>query len=247
MSCLTSPRRRAAIVLVGFSLSAALAVLIFLGLWQLERGAEKTAIKAAFEERMAEPAIRMGADPLDPELFEFYRVEARGVYRPEHQILIDNRIRGGRPGFGVITPLELAGSRMHVLVDRGWIPWNPDRTQLPEVPTPTGEQLVTGVLKRPAADFYTLESSKPDERQKVWQNLDFEHYGKIKDFKLQELVILLAPDAAAGGFARDLPVYTDDWIARHRGYAIQWFGLAAVLVVVFLVIAFRTERHGDNG
>ncbi|KAA3625031.1 MAG: SURF1 family protein [Proteobacteria bacterium] len=225
-----------------FGLVAGLTLLVSLGFWQLERGAEKAAIRAEYESRTAMPPIRMRAERIDPELFEFYRVEVEGVYRPEYQVLVDNRIRNGRPGYGVITPLRLSGSDMHVLVDRGWIPWNADRTVLPDVPTPEGMQHVSGVLKRPPTDYYTLEKSKPGVADAVWQNLDLDHYRNVKSIKLQDLVVLLSPESGAGGFARNLPEYTDDWVARHRGYAVQWFGLAGVLLIVFLVLAMRRDR-----
>lgn len=232
------------IVLVGVALM--LYLLISLGFWQLQRGAEKAAIKADYEARVDRDPVALEGAMLDPERFEFYPVDVLGEYVPEHQILVDNRIRNGRPGYGVITPFRLSGSNMHVLVDRGWIPWNPDRSVLPDVPTPAGRQRVTGILKLPARDFYTLEGSRPGSDQRVWQNLDMDHYRQLKDFELQELIILLSPESPAGGFERDLPNYPDQWIARHRGYALQWFGLALVLVIACSILVLRSRRGADD-
>src|SRR3981081_106753 len=49
------------------------------------------------------------------------QVAARGTFLPQHTVLLDNKLRHGRPGYEVITPLRLADSGLHVLVNRGWV------------------------------------------------------------------------------------------------------------------------------
>jgi surfeit locus 1 family protein len=237
-----SQRRAVVIPVVSIVLVGMVYLLVSLAFWQLRRGAEKAGIKADYEARLGNQPLVLGSVELDPDLFEFHPVVARGEYVEADQILVDNRIRNGRPGYGVITPLRLSASSKYVLVDRGWIPWNLDRGDVPKPAVPAGEQQVTGMLKLPARDFYTLETTKPDATQRVWQNLDVDHYRQLKGMDLHELIILLSPDAPVGGFERELPAYTDQWIARHRGYAIQWFGLAAVLVIAVGIFALRARQ-----
>lgn len=78
----------------------------------------------------------------------------------------------------------------------------------------------------------------------VWQNLNLARYAKAVTFPLQPLVIQLSPESAAGGFAREWP-RPDERIERHVGYALQWWGFAAVTVVIWLVVNFRRQpvRH----
>jgi len=237
-----------ALVAVGFV--AAMAALVSLGMWQLERGREKAEIRAVLAARGAEPAVQIGAGPLDPGEYEYRRAVATGTWRIEDQVLIDNQVRNGRPGYRVITPLALAGGDMHVLVDRGWVPWGASRDELPATPAPAGEVTVEGMLKQPAADFYTLEKEKPGADSAVWQNLDIAHYRDLKAYPLQDLVLLMSPDSTGGGFARELLAYDDDWVARHRAYALQWFGLAAVLLIIVAVLTVRANlgrrRRGQH-
>lgn len=220
---------------------AGVCVLAALGFWQLQRAAEKEAIKSAHDARRAEPPVAVGEALLDARVDEFRLGTVRGRFEPEHQILIDNRVFDGRPGFEVVTPLRVAGSRMRILVNRGWIPWQADRARLPEFETPDGEVRLTGLLKRPSDAFFTLEKSAPDASQRVWQNLDLERYAALRPFPVQTMVLLLAPDSGAG-FAIRWPEYDDAWIDRHRGYAVQWFGLAAALLVVYLFAVARGRR-----
>ena len=126
--------------------------------------------------------------------------------------------------------------------DRGWIPWGSTRDAVPAVPTPSGRVNLSGLLKLPNEDFYTLEKTKPEPGQAVWQHLDMAHYRNLHAFDLQPMILIMSPQSAGGGFERELPTYTDEWVARHRGYALQWFGLAAVLVIVSLALFLRHYR-----
>ena len=76
--------------------------------------------------------MRVPAEPVEAREFEFRRVEARGAYVPDSTVLLDNRIHAGRVGYEVVMPLRLGDSRMHVLVNRGWIAGTGDRTRLPD-------------------------------------------------------------------------------------------------------------------
>src|SRR3954462_11496680 len=69
----------------------------------------------------------------------------RGIFEPKFTILLDNKLRHGRPGYEVITPLKRSDSRRELLVNRGWIPAPSTRDVLPEVRTPAGEIAVEGI------------------------------------------------------------------------------------------------------
>ena len=65
----------------------------------------------------------------------------------------------------------------------------------------------------------------------------------------KSVVLDLDPaDSSGSGFVRAWPGYEDAWIARHRGYALQWFSLAIVLVIIYVVLQVRTRgRQNGNG
>src|SRR5712675_2812989 len=85
-----------ALVLAGLACAAGIA----LGNWQARRAEQKRVLGAELAAK---------------------QIAARGTFLPRHSVLLDNKLRHGRPGYEVITPLRLAGSDMHVLVNRGWI------------------------------------------------------------------------------------------------------------------------------
>src|ERR1700712_3490273 len=93
---------------------------ISLGNWQRHRAAEKDALRAQYVATAGAAAFEVTGAESDIAAIRYQPVRAHGVYHPVHQILLDNKILDGRPGFEVVTPLRLDNGR-YVLVDRGWI------------------------------------------------------------------------------------------------------------------------------
>ena len=56
-----------------------------------------------------------------PKRFAFGAVSVAGQFDPAHEILLDNRVLNGKPGYQVVTPLKMDGTELYVLVDRGWV------------------------------------------------------------------------------------------------------------------------------
>lgn len=220
-----------------------LPALLALGFWQLDRARQKSDLLEARRSQAALPVIEI-AGLLDPTVAEFRIARAEGEYEPRWQILLDNRIHRGRSGVEVLTPLRLPGGTW-LLVNRGWVPWGPERSVLPEAAAPQGTVAVGGRLRVPP-EFFTLErGSARNEFKTLWQNLDLERYQELTGLTLQPLVLELAATAnEAGGFVRDWASPKEDWVNRHRGYAFQWFALAVTLLLLYLVLNMRQDT--DN-
>jgi surfeit locus 1 family protein len=220
-----------------------LPLLLYLGYWQLQRADEKRVLQAQYDTRADGPAIQVESHVQRPEQLQFYRVVAKGVYETEYQVLLDNRVHQGVPGYDVITPLHLPNSDVRLLVNRGWIPLGADREHLPTVETPQGQVEITGVATVPAENVFTLGQPEPigGRWRKVWQNLDMKHYQASVPFPVQPVVVLLDPKSPAGGFTREW-ARLDAGIAVHEGYAFQWFMMAAGLVVIYLFMGHRRAR-----
>ncbi|MDQ5879881.1 MAG: surfeit locus 1 family protein [Pseudomonadota bacterium] len=240
----TGPSRRFILLFGGLLVAILVPTFISFGMWQWNKAAAKEARQTLLDTRSHEPAVQLSAAPADAEALRFRQVSVRGVYEPQHQILIDNRVHQERAGYHVVTPLRIegpAGSEMRVLVNRGWISANGTR-EMPAVETPTGpvELLATAVL--PGTRFFTLapEPSRAADAgwQMVWQNLDLDRYRKSVSFPLQPVVLQLDPQSSGGGFVRDWP-RPDERIERHIGYAWQWFGFAVATVGIWLFFLVR--------
>lgn len=223
-----------------------LPVLVNLGLWQARKAEQKQALQEIYEQREKRPPVYLGAQPLDPEAIRYSRVVVRGRYEPAFQILLDNQVNGESVGYHVLTPLRIEGGAMRVLVNRGWVPVGSYRSVLPAIDTPQSMVEVIGYAVVPSGKFFEL--AKPEEVrggwQKVWQNLDLKRYRAVVPFPLQPAVIRLDPASPAGGYVRDWP-RPDARIEVHRGYALQWYGMAVVLVVFYLAATIKKASHDD--
>jgi hypothetical protein len=145
--------------------------------------------------------------------------------------LIDNRISHGVAGYHVVMPLELGsnsgGGSRYVLVNRGWIAGNADRSRLPEVRTPEATVEITGLAVTPSRRFLELSDRVAEGR--VWQNLTLDRYRKAVPIALQPVVIQ-QETALDDGLVRewDPPNLGVD---KHYGYAFH--GLRSPLPLVF--------------
>jgi surfeit locus 1 family protein len=205
-----------------------------LGIWQLERASWKQELVDMHEGRGRLSPIGLVAASEGGDL-QYRRVFARGHYDMEHQLLLDNRTFNGHAGYHVLTPLKLADLGKVVLVNRGWVPVGSSRAVLPEIPGTYGEVLVDATIKLPPKRFFRLgEMDEPNTTwPKVVQQLQLDSLGQMLGVKLEPLILLLDKEDQFG-FIRDWkPVYgvTPE---KHMAYAVQWFTLAVVLLMIYL-------------
>lgn len=184
------------------------------------------------------PALQISVRPEAAADVVGKRVSASGEFVTTHTVLLEHKIRHGRLGYEVVTPLKLRGSTVHVAVNRGWTPADPRPEVLPEIRTPAGEQHIEGLaLERlPQA----LRAGSAPERGKVLQNF------RIEDFRAASGLVLLPVvieqwSESDDGLTRDWP-QPGAGAEKNEMYALQWYSLAALSVVLFVVLSFRNER-----
>jgi surfeit locus 1 family protein len=187
---------------------------IALGNWQQERASQKRALGAA------------------------QKIESlRGQFVSKYTVLIDNKIYRGRPGYHVVQPIRLAGEK-HVLVNRGWVAAGASRLPLPEIRTPAGEVGIEGPRLAHFARAYEPGAAKPEGR--VWQNVSLENFTAWSGLALEPYVIE-QHSALEDGLVRDWPP-ADLGVEMHESYALQWYSLAALCVVLFFALNLKRER-----
>jgi surfeit locus 1 family protein len=230
-------------VLPTFAAIVAVALFCVAGVWQLRRAEEKRALQAEYDRRATEAPIVIGSERQSAEALQFHRIEATGRYEAEYQILLDNRMHQGVPGYHVLTPLRIADGEMRVLVNRGWVALGADRSQLPVIDPPAGAVTVRGIATVPHLGF-TLGDPMPLSRNApaVWQQPDLAHYAAEAPFPIQPVLVLLDPASEAGGLVRSWP-RLDTGIAVHQAYAFQWFMLALAALVLYAVLTVRAVRR----
>lgn len=227
----------------GLALAAsACAATVALGNWQSRRADEKRGLAARFElaSRAVPTAVPATAAPASA--LAFHRLAAKGEFVPQYTVLLDNKVYRGRPGYFVVTPLRIAGGTVHVLVNRGWVPAGARREDLPEVRTPAGEVTVEGYGLEHAPRVLAAAGARPEGR--VWQGLALDEFARWSGLALQP-VFLEQHSASADGLVRDWPL-PDFGIDKHTSYSIQWYLIAALSVVLFLILSFERDRPASG-
>lgn len=214
--------------------------LIGLGLWQLDRSAQKLEKRELMAARALTTPTELDGSNETADALAFRSVSATGKYVPQGQILIDNQIHRGQAGYHVVTPLLLAQDGRTVLVNRGWVPWGNDRNVLPDTPVPAGSVTVTGRAVVPQ-EYFELQAPAAKSAGPVWQNLDLTRYQQTFGGTLVPAVVELS-ESGGEGFVRSWRTRDDGWVERHRGYAFQWFALAVTLVIINLVLWRRAKK-----
>jgi surfeit locus 1 family protein len=213
-----------------------------LGRWQLGRAAEKEALQAAIEERARLPvldAVSAAAAQAAPDLLH-RRVLARGTWVSERTVFLDNRQMNGRPGFFVVTPLRLEQGAGVLLVQRGWVPRDfEDRTRVPLIVTPAGPVEVQGRLAPPPSKLYEMGAVGTGP---IRQNLDLAGFRLETGLPLAGFSVQQTSNAGEG-LQRDWP-QINTGVDKHYGYAFQWFGLCALMAILY--VWFQVVRRFQN-
>ena len=208
------------------------ALLASLGFWQLDRAAEK---QMQAERELALPPVNGMPDTPAP----WQRVHVTGQWHPTAHWFLDNQVMQKRAGYIVLVPFLPNGSDRWLLVSRGWLAAPASRDALPvRAPVHHGSVVLTLRLRKPAPD--AIATPFPDPLPQRWQ--------RIQPAAAAELTGLPFYDVYAEQFSSDDTGYLREWpnpshgIARHQGYAAQWFALA-LLVAALAVRKLGSMRH----
>ncbi len=231
----------AAVLLVLLGIVAALG----LGVWQLQRAAEKDAIVRASEGGAGWPANESILDRtrvIAPDLAG-RRARVEGDFLPSATIFLDNRTYRGAAGFHVLTAFRLRGEpQAYLVVLRGWVAGDPrQRTRLPPIRTPQGPVSLDVILETDlAAPIRFVDEGAARPQDLLWQAFSREKFATWARIG-PVLGVARQIDGPEDGLVRDWP-QAGRMADRHRGYAIQWFALAAALLVAASWLAWRAWR-----
>ena len=230
------------------SVLALLPVLIGLGVWQLQRAADKRALIEQFAAGDASTYALTAA--VAEELPLLQAVTVRGRFESARQVLLDNipaaRELGslGKSGYRVLTPLWIDDKQV-LLVDRGWVPMGATRDVLPDVAVDERIRDVRGRLAELPRPGIRLGEQAPSER---WPRvLNYPTLDELRALYGQNLwprIVLLDPEAP-DGFKRDWSQrysVTEFGPEKHVAYALQWFGFASALLAIYIVLGIRRAR-----
>ncbi len=226
-----------------------LPVTFSLGLWQLQRAEQKRDILAA-------KAQRIEAEPVAFETLigktdnQFRNVIAVGDVDNSKVLLLDNRVRHGRPGYEILNLLKLnvSGSVYWLLVNRGWLAGGLDRSVLPEIPA-FSSGLVSGYLYRSPGKSIVLNEEEwiTGDWPLLIQSIDFDRLSQHLGHDIFPYVLRVVDDNSIdtdvilkSGMNKQGLMLETGWPVvnampeKHIGYAAQWFLLALALLILTL-------------
>lgn len=204
-----------------------------LQLWRAEtRGARFEREQAA----LVSTPISLSAQHREREKLLDRAATARGRWLPAKTLFLDNKIYHSRAGYQVLTPLQLSGSDVVVLVNRGWIVAPRLRSEVPSVGTPAGEIEISGVTR--SFETRTFELQKAPPQGVVWQHVREADYRQLSGLDALP-VILLQTGADGDGLIRDWDA-PDNPAAKHYGYAAMWM-VFALMAAAYGLFAWRKK------
>lgn len=224
----------------------ALAILLGLGFWQLERKAWKETLLATIAARATEPPVDLlnaYSATHDNDLgFEYMQAKIRGRYAHDKERYFYAPDAKLGPGYHVYTPLEVAGTKAVVFINRGFVPEDlKDPAKRPQGQV-DGEVEVIGLMRGPGhKGTFTPDN---DTKANLWFWRDYAGLFASAYSGTDRTPIaafLDAEDAAPGGWPMGRATLVD-LPNRHLEYALTWFGLAGTLIAVFAAFAWTRLR-----
>ncbi len=222
---------RVALTLLGALLG--LALLVSLGVWQLQRLEWKQGVIARLEARLYGAPEPLPAAP-DPAVDAFAPVRLVGTIGDDALRVIASDKRVG-PIWRVVSPFELEDGR-RLLLDRGAIPAS--REDGPA----GGRASVTGNLHWPdERDGWTPED---DPEGNVWYARDVDAMAAaLATEPVMVIAREVAPASGAPPEVMPLPLDAAGIPNDHLGYAVTWFGLAAAWAAMAAALLLRGRRE----
>lgn len=224
-------RRSLFLIVIG---AGGAAILLALGFWQLQRLEWKQGVIADINARIDATPIPL-PDILAPENDAYLPVEVRGVIAPDYlRVLVSQKDIGA--GYRIISAMDLGGRR--VLVDRGFTPV--DQT---EIPAHEGSETVRGNLQWPQeTDSFT---PAPDTAGNIWFARDVE--AMAQTLNTEPVLVVARQTSFDDSPVAPLPVDTAAIPNDHLSYAITWFSLAAIWIMMSLAFILRARRAPQSG
>ncbi len=215
---------------------AALALLLGLGTWQVQRLHWKEGLIAERTAQLAAPPAQLPATADDWRVWDFRKVSVRGTFRHDLEQRFGAYAVDGQFGQHILTPLVRPDGAA-ILVDRGWVPAERAPVETRRQGELSGDALITGIARYRGADRpgWFTPANQPADR--IWYWYDVPALAQTVGLELLPVVVEADATPNPGG----LPIGGQTRIElpnNHLQYAITWYGLALALVAVYIAFCF---------
>ncbi|MGI2182695.1 SURF1 family protein [Shewanella oncorhynchi] len=223
---------------------AVFGILVKLGLWQLARGEEKTALQAQMEARQSLLPLSFEQLQLkvNKESVTGYRLQVQATPASSQIWLLDNQIYQGQVGYLAFQPLQVEVGKPWLLVELGFVATGSHRGELPQITPLSGELAIDGRLYQKQINPLSQSLMAESGANIRFQNLNIPEMAQMLGHPL--LPAVLQPE--------ELPILAlpHPWqpfplpAQKHWGYALQWFSMAAVFAGLMLWQGIKyVKRH----
>ena len=212
-------------------------ITISLGIWQIERANEKKLIIANYDKLLVSAPIALQKNQ---RLNNWQPIETTGTYE-DTIVYEDNAINNGKAGFKVYH-LFRNDDGTFIFIHRGFIERNLIKNNLPEVEIPTEKKSIYGTTLFKQNNTFVKNIEESDSRiiQEFNASLLIDKYPMLKDKYLHPFLFNL--DIRDVNKYQPIEKPVNMTASKHIGYAIQWFGLCAALIIL-TIYAYR--RKGE--
>lgn len=208
-----------------------------LGFWQLDRHQQRLESNETALARLDQPALTDLGSVGEESRYRMAKIS--GTFDADQELLIRSQVYRGAAGFHVITPLILSSGDA-VLVNRGWVPLVLDTVPVAEAPPPAGETVVEGwvELSRQRPSFGPTDPM--EGRLDVMSRVDVPRIQQQMEVNLAPVYVVMVGAGGALPEPLGLPSFDDE--GPHLGYAIQWFGFAAIVLIGYFFLMRRRQK-----
>ncbi|MEG9884273.1 MAG: SURF1 family protein [Hyphomicrobiales bacterium] len=250
VSPLSSPRR---ILPVSLAALAALAILIGLGLWQIQRLDWKRQLIVTLQSRLSAPPVtlcavarRVAENRIDTERTDWLRVRASGCFIGDRSLYLYATLNGVA-GWHVVSAFK-ADQGCGVLVDRGFIPDAIRRTKKDIArPAPAPLALTGHIRTHSRGQGVFTPDNQAEANRWYWWDIPAmaAEFDLGRDSLATAFVVVAEP---SGGNAADRPQWPralnpmPELPNHHLQYALTWFGLALCLLCIYTIFIVKRLR-----
>ncbi|MBP2226992.1 surfeit locus 1 family protein [Azospirillum agricola] len=227
----------------------AVALMLGLGTWQLQRMGWKAELMERVGERVSAAPVPLPAVLEDPTAWEFRPVTLTGRFLNDKSLLLIARPRQGQAGYEVMTPLQRSDGGGVVLVNRGFVPMDRRDPESRAAGRVEGETSLRGIVRLPQPAGLFQPGNSPGAE--VWLRAD--PLAMAAALGLPAAPPMLAPvivEALPGQVPGGLPAGIEPRVElpnNHLQYALTWYGLAATLVAVYVLSQRRRADTRTDG
>jgi len=210
-------------------------LLLSLGSWQLQRGDEKQQIVDHHARNQQLPPVVSAKELASGQDHQYRLAWIRGTVDNQRTIILDNKVKNGRPGYEILQPVTISGLAEKLLINRGWTEASLNRDILPSISPIQGEVQLRGYLYHALKGGYRLDDGIRQVQD--WPS----RVGWVTVERAEELFgesflpYQLRLDQDSVGALKTGWTTVAVQPEKHLGYAVQWFAMAITLLILTIM------------